>query len=223
MRSILVVDRRHLFPGLSPQGFLAAGAVDLAALSPHLFFAERDYMEQCSHYKQIIPYLILTRGQAAQRRVLAYQRRSKHTEQRLGGLWSLGFGGHIEPLDRSDRSVAVHGLVEASARRELAEETGLDADQTRLLPRGFINSDREDVSSVHLGVVYEVALDDLPASDADLLAQVSSQAEPHQARWLATAELTGLLGEARGPEGGTFEDWSRIVVEGGALTGPGGG
>ncbi len=217
MRSILVVDRRHLFPGLSPQGFLDAGAVDLASLSPHLFFAEREYMEQCSHFKQIIPYLILTRGQRDQRRVLAYQRRSKHTEQRLGGLWSLGFGGHIEPLDRTDRSVAVHGLVEASARRELTEETGLDADQAHLLPRGFINSDREDVSSVHLGVVYEVALDGLDDPDEELLARVSSQAEPHQARWLPASALGGLLGEGNGPQGGTFEDWSRIVVEGGAL------
>ena len=45
MRSILVVARRHLFPGLSPQGFLAPDAVDLDAVGQHLFFAEREYME----------------------------------------------------------------------------------------------------------------------------------------------------------------------------------
>jgi len=217
MRSILVIDRRHLFPGLSPQGFLDAGAVDLAGLAPFLFFAERDYMEHCSHYKQIIPYLVLTRGRGDQRRVLCYQRRTKHTEVRLGGLWSVGFGGHIEPLDRSDRQVAVHGLIEASARRELAEETGLDPEQARLEPAGFINSDREDVSSVHFGVVYRVDLDDLAESDEALLDLVCAQAEPHQARWLAAAALADLLPGGRGPDGGTFEDWSRIVVEGGGL------
>ena len=56
MRVILVVERKHLFPGLSPQGFLAPAAVDLEDLTSHLFFAEREYMEVNSHYKQIIPY-----------------------------------------------------------------------------------------------------------------------------------------------------------------------
>jgi predicted NUDIX family phosphoesterase len=149
--------------------------------------------------------------------VLAYQRRQKHTEQRLGGLWSVGFGGHIEPLDRDDREVAVHGLLEVAARRELAEETGLPATGTPLLPRGYINSDAEDVSSVHFGVVYEVVLDDLPASDADLLAQIAAQAEPHQARWLPVAALAAAVQTGGGPDGGSFEDWSRIVITGGAL------
>jgi len=216
MRAILVVDRRYLFPGLSPQGFLPPDAVDLNALAPHLFFAERDYMEQCSHYKQIIPYLVLVRGEGAKRRVLAYQRRTKHTEQRLGGLWSIGFGGHIEPLDRADREVAVHGLVETAARREFAEETGLDPTSAALVRAGFINSDREDVSSVHFGVVYRVHVDAAAGSDEAVLAAVTAQAEPHQARWLPSAGLADRLGAGRGPDGGTFEDWTRVAVEGGA-------
>ena len=216
MRTILVVARQHLFPGLSPQGFLPADAVDLAALGPHLFFAERDYMERCSHYKQIIPYLLLTRGAGADARVLAYQRRSKHTEQRLGGLWSVGFGGHIEPDDRDAGDGAVARLVDVSARRELAEETGLDPARVDLRLAGFINSDREDVSSVHFGVVYRIALDDVPGGDDEVLATVTAQAEPHQARWLGAADLPAMLGDGRGPDGGSFEDWSRIAVEGGA-------
>lgn len=212
MRSILVIDRRYLFPGLSPQGFLPAGAVDLDALSPHLFFAEREYMEKCSHYKQIIPYLVVTRGDRAERRVLVYQRRAKHTERRLGGLWSVGFGGHIEPLDRGDRSAQALGLVRATALRELVEETGLDPGHAVLDPAGFINSDREDVSSVHLGVVYQVALKAEAGSDDDVLATVCAQTEPHQARWIAAADLRGMRGEGNGPDGGTFEDWSSIVI-----------
>lgn len=215
MRSILVVDRRHLFPGLSPQGFLPPGAIDLDALAGHLFFGEREYMENCSHFKQIIPYLVLARGEQADRRILAYQRRAGHSEQRLGGLWSVGFGGHIEPLDRTDRHVAVHGLVQAAALRELAEETGLDPTGVGLALAGFINSDREDVSSVHLGVAYRVTLPDQLGSDDDLLDAVCAQAEPFQARWIAVAALPDLLGAGRGPDGGTFEDWSAIVIGGG--------
>lgn len=216
MRVILVVERRHLFPGLSPQGFLPPGSVDLESVAGRLFFAERDYMEQCSHYKQVIPYLVLTRGKpgAADERVLCYQRRSKHTEARLGGLWSVGFGGHIEPEDSAAGARRTAALLEATALREMQEETGLEPGAAALTLAGFINSDSQDVSSVHFGVVYRVALDGLPGSDADLIALVSAQAEPHQARWIAAAGLPPLVGDGRGPDGGNFEDWSRIVIEG---------
>jgi len=215
MRSILVIDRRHLFPGLSPQGFLPGDAIDLDRLALHLFFAERQYMENCSHYKQIIPYLVLTRGQGGTSRVLVYQRRSKHTEARLGGLWSVGFGGHIEPLDRDAASADGRNLLELAARRELAEETGLPAEDLPLNLVGYINSDAEEVSSVHFGVVYTVSLDGIESTDEALLEAVSAQAEPHQARWIAAADLPGQLAPGQAPDGGSFEDWSRIAVAGG--------
>ncbi len=220
MRVILVVERCHLFPGLSPQGFLPPDAVDLESVAARLFFAERDYMEHCSHFKQVIPYLVLTRGEGAATRVLCYQRRSKHTEARLGGLWSVGFGGHIEP-DDADQGAArrTAALLQATALREMQEETGLEPGAGALRLAGFINSDAQDVSSVHFGVVYRVALDALPGDDDELIRLVSAQAEPHQARWLPARELPGLLADGGGPDGGSFEDWSRIAVRG--LFGPG--
>ncbi|MEZ4389375.1 MAG: NUDIX domain-containing protein [Candidatus Krumholzibacteriia bacterium] len=172
-------------------------------------------METCSHYKQIIPYLVLLRGRGPGARVLAYQRRAAHTEARLGGLWSVGFGGHIEPLDR-DQASGADTLVDLAARRELTEETGLVADRLGLELAGYINSDSEDVSSVHFGVVFRVRLDQVDEDDDALLATVSAQAEPHRALWLAAAELPDLLGPGRAPDGGSFEDWSRIAVSGGA-------
>lgn len=214
MRFILVVPRAQLFPGLSPQGFLPPGAVSLEAVLPHVFFAERAAMERNSHFKQIIPYMVLTRTRDGARRVLAYQRRAAHTERRLGGLWSIGFGGHVEPLDRDDARVAAHGLVTAAALRELAEETGIEAQPTRLTPAGFINSEREDVSSVHFGVVFAVDLDAAPGDDAAIATTVAAQAEPEQVRWIEASRLPGLLGPRGGPDEGTFEDWSRIAIEG---------
>lgn len=214
MRVILVVERKHLFPGLSPQGFLAPETVDLDDLTSHLFFAERDYMEINSHYKQIIPYLMLQRGEGDQARVLCYQRKTKHTEQRLGGLWSVGFGGHIEPLDRNDSTVATNGMVMATALREMEEETGLNPGAEALSLIGFINSDSEDVSSVHFGAVFKVDLDGLSDSDDQIMELVSAQAEPHQARWISVGDLKGMTAPEKGPDGGSFENWSQIAVQG---------
>jgi predicted NUDIX family phosphoesterase len=110
--------------------------------------------------------------------------------------------------------VATLGLVRAAALRELTEETGLAVPPASLVAAGFINSDREDVSSVHLGVVYRVDLGALPADDDAIAATVTAQAEPHQVRWLPIEQLATQIGPGRAPDGGTFEDWSRIVVEG---------
>ena len=214
MRVILVVERKHLFPGLSPQGFLGTDAVNLDTISDQLFFAERDYMEMNSHYKQIIPYLILQRGQGDNTRVLCYQRRTKHTEARLGGLWSVGFGGHIEPLDRDAEQVEANGMIMATAIREMEEETGLNPGPEALTLAGHINSDSEDVSSVHFGVVFNVSLDAMPGSDEEIMDLVSSQAEPHQARWIPVSQLKGMTGQGKAPDEGSFEDWSRIAIEG---------
>ncbi len=214
MRVILVIERKHLFPGLSPQGFLAPGSVDLDGLADHLFFAERDYMETNSHYKQIIPYLMLQRGSGDTARVLCYQRRTKHTEKRLGGLWSVGFGGHIEPLDRADSGTATNGLIMATALREMEEETGLNPGQEALSLTGFINSDSEDVSAVHFGVVFKVDLNGLGDTDDQIMELVSAQAEPHQARWIPVSDLPGMTAPGLAPDGGSFEDWSRIAVGG---------
>lgn len=214
MRVILVIERKHLFPGLSPQGFLDTDAVDLEAVSDRLFFAERDYMEHDSHFKQIIPYLVLQRGKDDNQRVLCYQRRTKHTEARLGGLWSVGFGGHIEPLDRTADQVATNGMIMATALREMEEETGLTPGADALTLAGHINSDSEDVSAVHFGVVFNVDLDLLTGTDEEIMNLVSAQAEPHQARWIPVAELKGMTGPDQAPDGGNFEDWSRIAIAG---------
>jgi predicted NUDIX family phosphoesterase len=214
MRSILVLARTNLFPGLSPQGFLHTDSIDLETLQTEMFFAERDYMEQCSHFKQIIPYLVLHRGSGDDTRVLCYQRKIKHTETRLGGLWSVGFGGHIEPVDREDPATLEHGLLRASALRELVEETGLTVSGNGLKLSGFINSDSNDVSSVHFGAVYTISLDELTDDDEAILATVSEQAEPHQSRWIKVSELAKMTNEGDGPDGGSFEDWSNIAIDG---------
>lgn len=201
MKFILVIDRKLLFPGLSPQGFLPLDSIDLDVVEKHGFFAEREYMEGCSHFKQLIPYIALTHGD----HVLAYQRQTKHSEQRLGGKWTVGFGGHIEPMDRTE---APGGLLHAAALRELEEETGFAVSSDALVERGCINSEAEDVSSVHVGVFFTVALDGLDLDADAIAAKVTAQAEPYRVQWVARDGLD--LGTA--PADGQWEDWTRIVI-----------
>ncbi len=203
MKFVLVVDRKHLFPGLSPQGLLAPDAIDLGAVERHGFFAERDYMERCSHYKQIIPYIALTLGD----QVLAYQRRAKHSEARLGGLWTIGFGGHIEPFDRPDPQGSGDLLLRTCAQRELEEETGLQVAPAALQLLGCINSEKEDVSSVHAGFFFTADLASLGQDAQTIAATVTAQAEPHRAAWVDRVAL------ATAPEGGEWEDWAKIAMQ----------
>ena len=201
MKFVLVVDRKLLFPGLSPQGFLPLNTIDLDVVDRHGFFAEREYMERCSHYKQLIPYVTITHGD----HVLAYQRQAKHSESRLGGLWTVGFGGHIEPMDRTE---APGGLLHAAGLRELEEETGFSVAPDALVEHGCINSESEDVSSVHVGVFFTVALDGLDLDADAIAAKVTAQAEPYRVQWVERASLD----PESAPADGQWEDWTRIVI-----------
>jgi hypothetical protein len=65
---------------------------------------------------------------------------------------------------------------------------------------------------VHFGVVFRIDLDGVAGSDGELLATVSAQAEPERALWLPESGLRGMAAPGAAPDGGDFEDWSRIVV-----------
>ena len=211
MKFILVVERKHLFPGLTPQGFLPLDAIDLSVVEKLGFFAERGYMENCSHYKQIIPYIALSLGDE----VLCYQRQTKHSEARLGGLWTVGFGGHIEPIDRDAPELREVGMLRAAALRELQEETGLDVDPAALVAHGCINSEAEDVSSVHAGLFYTVDLAGTGLDRNQIAEKVKAQAEPYDVAWRARTDLRGADGKlGPAPNDGEWEDWSRIALAG---------
>lgn len=211
MRFILVVDRKHLFPRISPQGLLPCDAVDLRAVEAHAFFAERDYMERCSHYKQLIPYIAVVHGE----QVLCYQRHAGHTETRLGGLWTVGFGGHIEPLDRAAPEIHEGGLLLTAALRELHEETGIVARPGDLQLLGYINSEREEVSSVHFGVLMQVDVARQGLDPSVLAQQVMAQAEPFRVAWRSRRQLAdvGPGGQSPpAPEEGRWEDWTLLAL-----------
>ena len=211
MKFILVVARPNLFPGLSAQGLLATDSVDMAAVERHSFFAERGFMEDCSHFKQLIPYLTLE----LDGNNLCYQRQIKHSEQRLGGLWTIGFGGLVEPLDRDAPETRELGVLQTAALRELHEESGLTVDASALNLRGYINDESTDVSSVHFGLFYTVDLASTGLSLEQIEERVNAQAEPHRVAWRRRDELIAANGSPlAAPHEGEWEDWTRLAFTG---------
>ncbi|MBF0573075.1 MAG: phosphoesterase [Desulfamplus sp.] len=75
--------------------FSFISATDFRTNSFKYHWIDRPIAENDKAFKQIIPYIII---QADNGNLTAIYRR-KGSENRLHGLWSIGIGGHINPLD----------------------------------------------------------------------------------------------------------------------------
>lgn len=128
-----------------------------------LFRKDADMMPE---FKQVIPYCVVHYRDA----ILSYQRGSTGGEERLHELRSIGFGGHIDPVDTDYDMVAfTRNEMFHAVRRELHEELIYDEDiSIQLTPRvdvrtwyrfrGIINDNSNDVGRVHVGFVFDVDL-----------------------------------------------------------------
>jgi len=106
--------------------------------------------EEDEEHKQIIAYLILLH----KGKVFCYKRTSKAGEQRLKDKYSIGIGGHINPIDVKCEK----DLIKESMEREFDEEINyLGKKKMKLI--GYINNDSGAVEKVHIGLVYEVELE----------------------------------------------------------------
>ena len=150
---VLVVPREVFeavgaFNGISrdPQRYLAA------FLQPGVArYMDRDAAECSPQFKQLITYAIFCcRG-----RVLAYARTKKSGESRLHDKWSLGIGGHINPIDGLTASVTTYL---AGMEREIREEISFSGTARQQL-YALINDDTNEVGAVHLGIVHRFEVD----------------------------------------------------------------
>ena len=145
--SILVVKTGLLAGIISGKNGLIRGrdAEILDIVNEHHEFRPRPEMEEDPSYRQIIPYVVLTRGEE----VFVLRRLKKGGEKRLHGLLSIGVGGHINPVDEAGRGEALmRGL-----RREVEEEVEVERELS-LVPVGVINEETNEVGSVHLGFMF---------------------------------------------------------------------
>jgi predicted NUDIX family phosphoesterase len=151
---VLVVPRAEIFPDGAWRGFVDDDLdLYLRLIAERRQFRARGEVEEDSDYQQIIPYIVFHHGD----RYLLTRRLKQSTERRLRHLYSLGVGGHINHADVDSDDPGADPVTQG-LRREFEEEVVYrGAWQHRLI--GLINDDSNDVSRVHLGLVFLVTGD----------------------------------------------------------------
>lgn len=188
MEKVLVVKTEKLAKYISGKtGLLRDDREEmLDIIVNHHEFIDRPAAEENPSYKQIIPYVVLTQ----KGRVFTTRRLNKGGESRLHGKLSIGIGGHINPVDETDRrSVLMKGL-----ERELEEEVYIQH-RGELVPQGFINDDGNGVGAVHLGLCFSMEVE----------GEVSvKETEKLSGAWMSLQELK--------EEYDNMETWSQIAL-----------
>ncbi len=116
-------------------------------------FMDRPAAEVDPTHKQIIPYCVVWTGDEFGTYVLGYKRTKHSGEGRLHEKWSIGVGGHINPIDGQNDGV---GRYCSAIVREIEEEVGLKLERKWHKVEAVIYDDSNDVGKVHLGVVHYI-------------------------------------------------------------------
>jgi len=188
MEQVLTVKRELIARYIPEAGISAENVgkvVDIILKYPE--FLPRPQAEEDPSHKQIIPYVVLCRGDE----VFATRRLKKGGEARLHGLIALGVGGHINPGDSApETDILYHGM-----NREIDEEVIIEK-RGKLTPRGLINDEINEVSRVHLGLFFTLEVEGEVAV---------RETEKLEGFWLKRTELA-----ERAPE---LEGWAQLVAE----------
>ncbi|MDO4567041.1 MAG: hypothetical protein Q4B42_06890, partial [Oscillospiraceae bacterium] len=172
MEQVLVVSRDRIHDYISGRnGLIRENSKEIFDIIASGYeFMPRPLAEENPAYKQIIPYVILRRGE----QIFATRRLNKGGEKRLHGLVSIGVGGHINPVDGEGGNLLMRGLW-----REIHEEVCIEHCGD-LAPCGFINDDSNSVGSVHLGACFTL----------DVEGDVSvAETEKLEGLWMTLPEL----------------------------------
>ncbi len=148
VRKVACIDRSNLNQKYQAERLILKIAFeDILSDFKNIIFREKVELEKNENFKQIIPYVVL---QNNQNDIAIYQRRGN--EQRLHGLWSAGFGGHIEDFEFKNNQ-DVQKLFIKSAIRELQEEFS-DKEWFDLKFEGVINEELTKVGRTHIALVF---------------------------------------------------------------------
>ena len=131
-------------------------------------------------------------------RIATYKRTRRLPESRLHGVYSLLFGGHLNPEDVPPLfSIFDPDMGSSYIQRELQEELRFFKPPPMQL-RGVLYDTAREVSLQHLGVLYEVYV---PPSET---IEVGERGFLQQLAFETPAEILNRIDE--------FENWSELVL-----------
>lgn len=200
---IMCVDKGRLFLLGMPTAELVVKATTAPGIAT---LCRRGDVETDTSLLQPIPYTVVIApfGEDGEAKVLMYKRSSKGGETRLQDKYSIGIGGHINGIDVENyfASPTEDSPCSACMFRELFEELGVEElnCEAVMLSDKPIYDDSEAVSSVHIGLLYTVILEDVPNINVeDALTSVE---------WVTIPDLAP--GTERYEK---LEGWSKYVAE----------
>ena len=197
---ILAVKRVYLFPTTAYffTGFRPAGQINYESIIEKNFLTlTHGSATQNKSLKQPIAYVTIYN--VTEKKFFIYQRATEdkdYGEKGLQGKLSLGFGGHMKPLDNKDG-----GGIRKSLIREIGEETGLTGMLGDIKLLGYVNDESNDVNRIHFGMLYAARTDSLLISPKD----------PEIKKW-ELKTLKEIQKISKDPEC-KLETWSRIALE----------
>jgi predicted NUDIX family phosphoesterase len=132
-------------------------------------------------------------------RYLTYKRTKRLPESRLHGVYSIGFGGHLNPTDSAPLlNIFDPAVGDPLLERELWEEIKIKSLRSPVIEyRGLLYDDSREVSKQHLGLTYQVL------SDSEMF-EIGERGFLMDAKYETLEEIQRRSGE--------FENWSLLIM-----------
>jgi len=139
----------------------------LEKIAENAVFMLRNQVEGNPAQKQIIPYCTFIHIDDTGTKRIFYAQRSATADRELGGKWTIGLGGHINPEDQFPRQISKYliqfknlslndqfwRIVLAGAERELDEELQFSWEKVLEIKfGGLVFTAKDLVSKDHLGI-----------------------------------------------------------------------
>jgi len=198
---VYAIKVKELFAGTEKfDGFIPMNLEILGNIEENTVIMKRKNCENDPKMKHLIPYVFIT---TPTNNIFVTKRTVKQTEERLHGKASIGVGGHVgEFSDAMD----IYNNVFFGAIRELNEELyGADIEtlmstQMSLKLLGFVNTDADEVSAVHFGLVFHLLIDDVMTPEISV-----REVDNMMGTWM-TIDAARMMDN--------YELWSRALLEG---------